>query len=183
MLREMGDKEFPSLESENVRAGRVLGNQLASSPQVTDGRLGPREGERLLKVTQPVWAEPGPEPKESAGKVQGRCQILPNSLHSREKKKDLFLLGCSNLEKKICFSLPGFHDRAHRHNGLPFSSNLGDCGIPTLSFHSRHSSELLAPKYPKIHDVPRPQVTATHRRPQSCRPHPCLPQPAASWFP
>lgn len=65
MLRRIGDKEFPSLESENVRAGWVLGDQLASSPRVTDRRLRPREGERLPKVTQPVWKELGSEPRQT----------------------------------------------------------------------------------------------------------------------
>ena len=51
MLRRIGDNEFPFLESENVRVSRVLGDQLASFPWVTDGRLRPRVGERLPKVT------------------------------------------------------------------------------------------------------------------------------------
>lgn len=75
MLKRIEDKEFPSLESENMRAHRVLGDQLASSPQVTVGRRRPREGQRWPKVTQPVWAEPGPEPREKC-RVEGNA---PNS--------------------------------------------------------------------------------------------------------
>lgn len=56
-------------------------------------------------------------------------------------------------------------------------------GGPLLSLSGdRDSSKLLASKHPKIHDVLWPQVMATHHRPQSCRPHPCLQRPSASWF-
>lgn len=103
MLRR-GEKEFPSLESENVRASRDLGDQLASSPWVTDGRLRPRVGERLPKVTEPIWAELRPEPKQ---KCRQSSENIPNSLdslYSREReRKDLFLGGCSNLEKNTNF--------------------------------------------------------------------------------
>lgn len=51
MLRMIEDKEFPSLEFEK---DRVLRDHLASSPQVTVGRLRTREGQGRPKVTQPV---------------------------------------------------------------------------------------------------------------------------------
>lgn len=65
MLGRIGDKEFPSLESENLRveASRALGDQLAPSARVSDGIPRPREGERTAKVTQPLWAEQGSEPR------------------------------------------------------------------------------------------------------------------------
>lgn len=90
MLRRMEDKEFPSLEFENRRTHRALGDQLASSPRITDGRLRPREGERRPKVTQPVGAELGPELRQKLqAKVRGKTksQIILDSLGSREKKK------------------------------------------------------------------------------------------------
>ena len=88
MLRR-GEKEFPSLESENVRASRVLGDQLASSPWVTDGRLRPRVGERLPKVTEPIWAELRPEPKQ---KCRQSSENIPNSpgflTQQRERERE-----------------------------------------------------------------------------------------------
>ena len=87
MLRR-GEKEFPSLESENVRASRVLGDQLASSPWVTDGRLRPRVGERLPKVTEPIWAELRPEPKQKCRQSSENIPILLDSLHSRERERE-----------------------------------------------------------------------------------------------
>ena len=139
MLRR-GEKEFPSLESENVRASRVLGDQLASSPWVTDGRLRPRVGERLPKVTEPIWAELRPEPKQKCRQSSENIPILLDSLHSRERererereRKDLFLGGCSNLEKIAIFSLPGLRNRALRPHGLPFffkSWELRDSPLP-----------------------------------------------------
>lgn len=87
MLRGIEDKEFPSLESETVRASRVLRDRLASSSPVTVGRWRPREGERLPKVTQPVWAELGQNPGTGVGKVQGKSPILLDSLHSRGIKR------------------------------------------------------------------------------------------------
>lgn len=84
MLRMIEGKEFPSLEFEK---DRVLGDQLASSPQVTVGRLRPREGQGRPKVTQPVGQSRYQNPGKSAGKVQGKSQILLDSLHSREGKR------------------------------------------------------------------------------------------------
>lgn len=73
MLRRIGDKEFPSLESENVRAGKVLGDQLASSPWVTDWRLRPRGRERVPKVTQPF----GKSWDQNPAKVQAKFRENP----------------------------------------------------------------------------------------------------------
>lgn len=101
MLRR-GEKEFPSLESENVRASRDLGDQLASSPWVTDGRLRPR----VRRETAGHRAHLGRAETRTQAEVQTSSENIPNSLDSLySREKDLFLGGCSNLEK-YNFSLP-----------------------------------------------------------------------------
>lgn len=131
---------------------------MASSPWVTDGRLKPRVGERLPKVTEPIWAELQPKPKH---KCRQNLENIPNSpgflTQQREReRKGSIPLGLFNSRKNSNFFLClAYMTELLDLMDCHFSSNLGDCGTPPpLLIMEGQSSEFLTFKHPKIHDVP-----------------------------
>lgn len=75
MLRRIEDKEFPSLELENMRAHRVLGDQLALSPQVTYGWE--TESQRRTETAQGYAASVGRARVGTQAKVQAKFRENP----------------------------------------------------------------------------------------------------------
>lgn len=105
MLRRRGDKEFPSLESENVRASRVLGGSVGL---ISLGDRWETEAQSRRETAQSHRAYLGRAATKTQAEVQTKFRKYPQFswilyTAEREREKDLFLWGCSNLEKIAIF--------------------------------------------------------------------------------
>lgn len=127
--RSIGDKDFPSLEAENVRASRALGESVGL---IASGYKWETEAQGRTETAQGHRASLGSTGTRTKAKVQGKFSKssyfswvpYPNK---QTNQKNLFLLGCSNPEKIYHFSLPHLHDGALRTISLVFfPSNLGE---------------------------------------------------------